>query len=133
MYKLIIIIFALTMTGCSKTPKEVTTASGLKYTDIKEGTGPSPTSGKLVTVHFTGTLENGRVFDSTVETKQPLHFTIGTGEVIPGWDEGIMTMKVGGRRKLVIPPNLAWGAEGAAGVIPPNATVLFDVELLEVK
>lgn len=134
MNKLIIIIFALTMAaGCSKTGKEITTASGLKYTDIKEGSGPSPTNGKLVTVHFTGTLENGRVFDTTIDKKQPMHFTIGAGEVIPGWDEGIMTMKVGGRRKLVIPPNLAWGTEGAGGVIPPHATVLFDVELLDVK
>ena len=111
---------------------EVTTPSGLKYTDEVVGTGPSPTTGSKVTVHYTGTLENGSKFDSSVDRKQPYTFMIGTGSVIKGWDEGIMTMKVGGKRKLIIPPNLAYGAAGRPG-IPPNSTLLFDVELLGVK
>lgn len=134
MYKLIIIFLALiTIAGCSKTQKEVTTASGLKYTDIKEGTGVSPVKGKTVSVHYTGTFQDGKVFDSSIEKKQPLVFAIGMGEMIPGFDEGIMSMKVGGKRKLVIPPDLAWGAQGAGDVIPPNTTTYFEVELLDVK
>ncbi|HEY5973515.1 MAG TPA: FKBP-type peptidyl-prolyl cis-trans isomerase [Geobacteraceae bacterium] len=112
--------------------KAVTTASGLKYTDIKVGTGASPVKGKMVTVHYTGTLTNGKKFDSSVDRGQPFQFVIGVGQVIPGWDEGVMSMKVGGKRKLVIPPNLGYGAQGAGGVIPPNATLNFDVELLDV-
>lgn len=112
--------------------KTVTTPSGLKYTDLVVGKGPSPTAGKQVTVHYTGTLENGRKFDSSVDRKEPFSFVIGVGQVIPGWDEGVMTMKVGGKRKLIIPANLGYGARGAGGVIPPNATLLFDVELLSV-
>jgi len=134
--KLLIITFIIiSITGCNKSNegKEVTTASGLKYIDIKEGTGPSPAKGKLVSVLFIGTLQDGKVLDSTTDKNRPYQFTIGAGEVIPGWDEGIMSMKVGGKRKLIVPPNLAWGADGAGGVIPPNATVLFEVELLDVK
>jgi peptidylprolyl isomerase len=111
--------------------KTVTTASGLKYTDVKVGSGASPVKGKQVKVHYTGTLENGKPFDSSVG-KEPFTFAIGVGQVIPGWDEGVMGMKVGGKRKLVIPSNLGYGAAGAGGVIPPNATLLFDVELLDV-
>jgi peptidylprolyl isomerase len=111
---------------------EVRTPSGLKYVDEVVGTGPSPTTGSKVIVHYTGTLENGSKFDSSVDRKQPYTFMIGTGSVIKGWDEGIMTMKVGGKRKLIIPPNLAYGAAGRPG-IPPNSTLLFDVELLGVK
>jgi peptidylprolyl isomerase len=111
---------------------EVTTPSGLKYTDEVVGTGPSPTIGSNVTVHYTGTLENGTKFDSSVDRHQPLTFVIGTGSVIKGWDEGVMSMKVGGKRKLIIPPNLAYGAAGRSG-IPPNSTLNFDVELLGVK
>ncbi|MBS1495043.1 MAG: FKBP-type peptidyl-prolyl cis-trans isomerase [Bacteroidetes bacterium] len=134
MNKLIILIFSLILiAGCSKTGKEITTASGLKYTDIKEGTGAAPSKGKTVSVHYTGTFPDGRVFDSSIEKKQPLTFTIGSGEMIAGFDEGISTMKVGGRRKLVIPPNLGWGSDGAGDIIPPNAVTIFDVELLEVK
>ncbi len=134
MYKLIIIIFTLIFaTGCRSKNKEVTTASGLKYTEIKEGSGAVATNGKKVMVHYVGTLENGKVFDSSLNTNQPLNFILGSGEMVPGFDEGILNMKVGGRRKLVIPPNLAWGSEGAQGVIPPNATVIFDIELLDVK
>lgn len=111
---------------------QVTTPSGLKYVDVKVGTGASPVKGKMVKVHYTGTLENGKKFDSSVDRNQPFSFVIGVGQVIPGWDEGVMGMKVGGKRKLIIPSNLGYGASGAGGVIPPNATLLFDVELLDV-
>jgi peptidylprolyl isomerase len=112
--------------------KTVTTASGLKYVDVKVGSGASPVKGKQVKVHYTGTLENGKKFDSSVDRKEPFAFDIGVGQVIPGWDEGVMSMKVGGKRKLIIPAKLGYGERGAGGVIPPNATLLFDVELLEV-
>jgi peptidylprolyl isomerase len=111
----------------------VTTPSGLRYVDQVVGNGASPTRGKMVTVHYTGTLENGRKFDSSVDRNQPFSFVIGVGQVIKGWDEGVMGMKVGGKRKLIIPPQLGYGAAGAGGVIPPNATLLFDVELLDVR
>ncbi|HCE66964.1 MAG: peptidylprolyl isomerase [Geobacteraceae bacterium GWC2_55_20] len=113
--------------------KMVTTASGLKYTDLVVGKGASPVAGKQVKVHYTGTLENGKKFDSSVDRKEPFSFVIGVGQVIPGWDEGVMTMKVGGKRKLIIPSKLGYGASGAGGIIPPNATLLFDVELLDVS
>lgn len=113
--------------------KAMTTDSGLKYEDIVAGTGESPKTGQQVTVHYTGTLEDGRKFDSSVDRGQPFTFTIGVGQVIKGWDEGVMSMKVGGKRKLVIPPNLGYGARGAGGVIPPNATLVFDVELLGIQ
>lgn len=106
--------------------------SGLTYTDLTTGTGPSPTLGKPVKVHYTGWLENGKKFDSSVDRNEPFVFTIGAGEVIPGWDEGVMTMKVGGKRRLIVPANLGYGASGAGGVIPPNATLIFEVELLDV-
>lgn len=115
----------------AKTGKTVTTATGLKYMDQVIGKGASPVAGKMVKVHYTGTLENGKKFDSSVDRNEPFQFVIGMGQVIPGWDEGVMTMKVGGKRKLIIPPKLGYGARGAGGVIPPNATLLFDVELLE--
>ena len=109
-----------------------TTDSGLQYEDEKVGTGPSPQKGKRVTVHYTGTLTNGKKFDSSVDRKEPFQFTIGVGQVIAGWDEGVMSMKVGGKRKLMIPSKLAYGPSGAGGVIPPNADLNFDVELLGV-
>lgn len=120
--------------GSQKGIGMITTESGLKYEDIVAGAGESPESGQMVTVHYTGTLENGTKFDSSVDRGQPFTFKIGVGQVIKGWDEGVMTMKVGGKRKLIIPPQLGYGARGAgAGVIPPNATLIFDVELLGVK
>ena len=109
-----------------------TTASGLQYEDAVVGTGASPTKGKSVTVHYTGTLKDGKKFDSSLDRGKPFQFNIGIGQVIAGWDEGVATMKVGGKRKLVIPANLGYGARGAAGVIPPNAELHFDVELLGV-
>lgn len=112
---------------------EITTPSGLQYTDEVVGTGASPSTGKNVKVHYTGTLEDGTKFDSSVDRGQPLEFRIGTGSVIKGWDEGVMTMKVGGKRKLIVPSNLAYGPEGQPPEIPPNATLFFDVELLAVR
>jgi peptidylprolyl isomerase len=111
---------------------QVTTPSGLQYTDQVAGDGPSPTPGQVVTVHYTGTFPDGRKFDSSRDRNQPFKFTIGRSQVIQGWDEGVMSMKVGGRRLLTIPSDLAYGSRGAGGVIPPNATLLFDVELLGV-
>lgn len=121
--------------GCSsdKEKSEVTTPSGLKYVDEVVGTGPAPEKGKQVTVHYTGTLEDGKKFDSSKDRNQPFTFTIGVGQVIKGWDEGVMSMKVGGKRKLTIPPDLAYGQRGAPPAIPPGATLLFEVELLDVK
>ncbi len=113
--------------------KAMTTESGLKYEDLVVGTGESPKPGQQVTVHYTGTLEDGTKFDSSLDRNQPFTFQIGVGRVIRGWDEGVMSMKVGGKRKLVIPPQLGYGARGAGGVIPPNATLVFEVELLGVQ
>ncbi len=110
-----------------------TTDSGLKYYDFEIGGGPSPVEGQRVFVHYTGWLLDGARFDSSLERGQPFNFILGMGQVIPGWDEGIATMNVGGKRQLVIPPELGYGVEGAGGgTIPPNATLIFEVELLEV-
>lgn len=111
----------------------VTTASGLKYIEIKEGDGATPQRGQTVVVHYTGTLEDGTKFDSSRDRNQPFSFKLGVGQVIKGWDEGLSTMKVGGRRQLIIPPELGYGPRGAGGVIPPNATLIFDVELLRIS
>lgn len=111
----------------------VTTESGLKYVDLKVGDGASPKAGQTAVVHYTGWLTNGKKFDSSVDRGQPFGFPIGQSQVIKGWDEGVMSMKVGGKRKLIIPPELGYGARGAGGVIPPNATLIFDVELLDIK
>ncbi|HEY9816563.1 MAG TPA: FKBP-type peptidyl-prolyl cis-trans isomerase [Candidatus Obscuribacterales bacterium] len=110
----------------------ITTESGLQYIDLEEGTGAMPQTRQTVVVHYTGTLEDGTKFDSSRDRNQPFSFRIGVGQVIKGWDEGVATMRVGGRRKLIIPPDLGYGARGAGGVIPPNATLIFDVELLRI-
>lgn len=110
----------------------VTTESGLQYEDIVEGTGAMPQRGQRVTVHYTGTLEDGIKFDSSRDRRRPFSFTLGVGQVIKGWDEGVASMRVGGQRKLIIPPELGYGTRGAGGVIPPNATLVFDVELLRI-
>ena len=115
------------------TDNVVKTASGLGYVEIVEGTGAQPKTGDNVSVHYTGWLENGRKFDSSHDRGQPLVFPIGRGRVIKGWDEGVGSMKVGGKRKLIIPAQLGYGAQGAGGVIPPNATLIFEVELIAVN
>ena len=111
----------------------VTTPSGLQYIDQQVGTGESPTRGQTVIVHYTGTLEDGTKFDSSRDRNSPFSFKIGVGQVIKGWDEGVGSMKVGGVRTLIIPSDLAYGSRGAGGVIPPNATLIFDVELLDIQ
>jgi peptidylprolyl isomerase len=117
--------------------KPMTTASGLQIIDTKAGTGASPKPGQTCVMHYTGWLyengQKGKKFDSSVDRNEPFEFPIGQGRVIAGWDEGVATMKVGGKRTLIIPPALGYGARGAGGVIPPNATLMFDVELLAVK
>jgi len=110
-----------------------TTPSGLTYEDTTEGTGASPRPGQTAMVHYTGYLTDGTTFDSSVDRGQPFGFPVGRGQVIKGWDEGVATMKVGGKRRLTIPPDLGYGVRGAGGVIPPNATLVFDVELLDVR
>jgi FKBP-type peptidyl-prolyl cis-trans isomerase FkpA len=112
---------------------EVVAASGLKYVDLEVGQGAEAQAGKVVEVHYTGWLENGTKFDSSLDRRQPFSFHLGAGEVIKGWDEGVAGMKVGGRRRLVIPAHLGYGQRGAGGVIPPNATLIFEVELLGVR
>jgi peptidylprolyl isomerase len=111
----------------------VTTASGLQYTELLAGTGPAPKTGDIVAVHYVGTLDNGTVFDSSRTRGEPIRFPLGRGQVIPGWDEGVALMKQGGKARLVIPPNLAYGESGAGGVIPPNATLTFEVELVSIS
>jgi FKBP-type peptidyl-prolyl cis-trans isomerase FkpA len=113
--------------------KEITMADGLKYTDDLVGTGTEALAGKTVSVHYTGWLTDGTKFDSSKDRGQPFSFPLGAGRVIKGWDEGVAGMKVGGKRSLVIPPELGYGARGAPGAIPPNATLKFEVELLDVK
>ena len=128
---------ALDSPALAQAAKPVTTPSGLQIIDSKVGTGPSPKAGQTCVMHYTGWLyengEKGKKFDSSVDRHEPFEFPIGQRRVIAGWDEGISTMKVGGKRTLIIPPALAYGARGFPGAIPPNATLIFDVELLAVK
>jgi len=111
----------------------ITLPSGLKFVEIKEGTGASPKTGQLVEVHYTGWLENGTKFDSSKDRGQTFEFPIGKGRVIKGWDEGVASMKIGGTRKLIIPAELGYGRQGAGNVIPPDATLIFEVELIGIS
>jgi FKBP-type peptidyl-prolyl cis-trans isomerase len=131
-------------TGCGNADKSAagptkvtgaptTTPSGLQYWDVVVGTGPTAAAGNNVSVHYTGWLTTGQKFDSSRDRNQPFSFPLGAGQVIKGWDEGVAGMKVGGKRQLKIPPELGYGPNGAGGVIPPNATLIFDVELLDVS
>lgn len=124
----------IAMTFDASAQNHTSMPSGLKYQDEVVGTGPEPKAGQTVSVHYTGWLDQngqkGKKFDSSRDRGQPFSFTLGQGQVIAGWDQGVATMKIGGKRTLVIPPALGYGARGAGGVIPPNATLIFDVELL---
>jgi peptidylprolyl isomerase len=126
-----------TATSAQTVGKTMSSASGLQITDSKVGTGATPKNGQTCVMHYTGWLyengKKGKKFDSSVDRGQPFEFSIGVGQVIRGWDEGVGSMKVGGKRTLIIPPHLGYGARGAGGVIPPNATLIFDVELLGVR
>jgi peptidylprolyl isomerase len=133
-------VFAMsapTLATAQQTGTTVTTPSGLKIIDTQVGTGDTPKTGQMCVMHYTGWLykdgAKGAKFDSSVDRGEPFEFNIGAGEVIGGWDEGVASMKVGGKRTLIIPPELGYGARGAGGLIPPNATLMFDVELLGVK
>ena len=129
--------FVSTTASAQTAGKPMTTASGLQIIDSKVGTGATPKSGQTCVMHYTGWLYNdgkkGKKFDSSVDRNEPFDFPIGQGQVIKGWDEGVASMKVGGKRTLIIPAALGYGARGAGGLIPPNATLMFDVELLAVK
>jgi peptidylprolyl isomerase len=130
-------IGVIAMSEAADAQPVTTTPSGLKIIDIKVGTGPAPKPGQTCVMHYTGWLyendKKGAKFDSSLDRNQPFSFPIGQHQVIAGWDEGVATMKVGGKRTLIIPPELGYGSRGAGGVIPPNATLMFDVELLSVK
>jgi FKBP-type peptidyl-prolyl cis-trans isomerase len=135
-----LLMLACVLVGCGIVPtasggsaKEVSLPDGLKYTDEVVGTGAEATAGKTAVVHYTGWLTDGKKFDSSKDRGQPFSFPLGRGQVIKGWDEGVVGMKVGGKRTLIIPPDLGYGARGAGSAIPPNATLKFEVELLDVR
>ncbi len=129
-----LITFAGAVQGQKMTEKTITTPSGLGYIDEVVGNGPSPRQGQTVVVHYTGWLTNGQKFDSSLDRGQPFEFVLGAGNVIAGWDEGLASMKVGGKRRLFIPPDLGYGARGTpGGPIPPNANLVFEVQLLGIK
>lgn len=113
--------------------RDTTTASGLHFIDLARGTGPAPHAGDVAEVHYTGWLEDGTKFDSSLDRGEPLQFVLGRGYVIAGWDEGIALMRQGGKARLIIPPELGYGDKGAGGVVPPNATLTFEVELVRVR
>jgi len=131
------LVAALLASRPARAAGEVTTPSGLRIIDVEPGTGPGPQAGPTVTVNYTGWLfvdsKKGKKFDSSLDRGEPFSFTLGQGQVIKGWDEGLATMHVGGKRTLIIPPDLGYGARGAGGDIPPGATLMFDVDLLSVK
>ncbi len=140
----IAVTLVLVLSSCTKkepaqppqqqgSPGATQEATELKIEDMKAGTGKEAKAGSMVTVHYTGWLTSGQKFDSSLDRGQPFKFSLGAGQVIPGWDKGVTGMKVGGKRKLTIPPQLGYGERGAAGVIPPNATLVFEVELLNVE
>jgi peptidylprolyl isomerase len=122
------LLFVGVMMAHAEAPSE-----GVKIEVLKEGTGPMPAKGQTVVVHYEGTLVDGKKFDSSVDRGQPFEFTVGVGQVIPGWDQALQKMKVGEKAKITIPSEYGYGARGAGGVIPPNATLIFDVELLKIK
>ena len=139
-YYLIMIVAAVLIScaGSDKSKNEkgelqtITTPSGLKYIDLTEGSGAAPQNGQTVVVHYVGTLENGQEFDSSRKRNQPFSFILGSGKVIKGWDEGLLGMKIGGMRKLIIPPDLGYGSRNV-GTIPANSTLIFEVELLDIR
>lgn len=137
---LVVIIISFIIISCSSTktvPKEegpayITTPSGLKYFDIKEGTGLTPRLGQKVIVHYIGSLENGTIFENSYEQKKPIEITLGETDIIKGWQEGLLTMKAGGKRRLIVPPELGYGSR-SIGKIPANATLIFEIELLKAE
>jgi len=135
---LVTAFLATTLAAVNDAPTKVigsatATASGVQYWEIKPGTGAAAENGKTVTIHYTCFLEDGKKFDSSVDRGRPFSFHMGEGSVIKGWDDGIAGMKVGGKRQLKVPPAVAYGDQGKGGVVPPNATLIFDVHLVDVK
>lgn len=129
-------VFLLILSGCSEEKKntgETVTATGLRYTEIAIGTGETPKFGEKVTIHYTGYLMDGKKFDSSKDRYKAYTFKVGSGTTLKGWEEGVLTMKVGGKRRLVVPSELAYGERGVQGSIPPNATVVFEIELLSIE
>jgi FKBP-type peptidyl-prolyl cis-trans isomerase len=126
-----LLLFSLIVVGCER--NQFVTKSGVKVHVVKEGTGLTPKQGQIVTVHYTGWLTDSTKFDSSRDRSQPFTYQFGVGQVIQGWDDGVATMKVGGTSRFTIPPELGYGRQGVGGIIPPNATLVFEVELLGIK